>query len=114
MSEHFTNIKVFKARPGAPASVKGNGTVVVGGVMEVNFTIFQGKNGLYVSLPAKKGNKEDPETGKVPWYPEVKIPDDEVRETFQQEVLAAFEQLTSSAPKRERTKTGGGGSNLPF
>jgi hypothetical protein len=81
MSSVFSNIKVFPMKKKHP-TILANGSVVVGGVVEVRFTVMKGTKGVFASLPARKGTKPD-DTGKIPWYPEVKILSDELNKEFQ-------------------------------
>lgn len=96
MSETFTNIKVFKSK--FDGKVKGNGSVVIGGMVEVKFTIVEGTNGLFVALPTRP--YQDKKTGTTKYANEIAIPNRELYQEFQNVILEAFNK---DAPKRERT-----------
>ena len=87
----------------------GNGSVVIGGLVNVRFTIVKGAKGVFASLPSRKGNKPD-ETGKIPYYPEVSIVDKGMYEEFQQIVKKEFAKLLG-AKSNGGGKTGNGKQN---
>jgi len=89
MSDVFTNLKVFPLKD--KGNLKGHGTVTIGGHVEVRFTVLEGKNGIFAGLPGRKGTKPG-EDGKIPWYADVKIPDEELRNEFQKLVRAEFKK----------------------
>jgi DNA-binding cell septation regulator SpoVG len=91
MSDVFTNVKLFPLKTPA-GNLLANGSVLVSGTVEVKFTIMKGSKGLFASLPARKGNKPD-ENGRVPWYPEVKIPSEELYQEFQTVVKSEYTKL---------------------
>jgi DNA-binding cell septation regulator SpoVG len=97
--EQFTNLKVFKNKTDHP-TVKGNGSVIVGGVVEVKFTILSGSKGLFVALPSRTYKDRDGNTKRAN---DVSIPDKATYTSFQKMVIEAFEKGSSSAPKRERS-----------
>lgn len=93
MSNIFSSVKVFPMKTKHP-TILANGSVVVGGVMEVRFTVMKGTKGVFASLPARKGTKPD-DNGKIPWYPEVKILSDELHKEFQDLVRDALKKQLS-------------------
>lgn len=92
MSDVFSNMKIFPNKSSHPV-IKGNGTVTVSGVVEVKFTVMNGSNGIFASLPARKGNKPD-ENGKIPWYPDVKIPNEDLYHEFQNLVKSEWASVS--------------------
>lgn len=109
MSNVFSNIKVFPMKTKHP-TILANGSVVVGGVVEVRFTVMKGTKGVFASLPARKGTKPD-DTGKIPWYPEVKILSDELHKEFQDLVRAELKNRlgggTGTTQVTKNAKTSG-------
>lgn len=89
MSDVFSQMKVFPLKKAHP-TILGNGSVLVAGVVEVKFTIMKGPKGPFASLPARKGDQKDPETGKDKYYPDVRILDGELYKEFQKLALDAF------------------------
>ncbi len=66
------NLKAF-------ADVKVGGNLIIRG-----FTVVQGKNGIFVSVPRKAGKD-----GK--WYDQLEFTDEQVKREFQEKVLEAYE-----------------------
>lgn len=96
MSEKFQNINIFPLKKEHP-SIKANGSVLVSGIVQVNFAIRHGSNGLFASLPGHFSNQTD-ENGKKKWYSDVYLPDEAVRAEFQKAMVAAYQQKVNQAP----------------
>ncbi|MBL7665118.1 MAG: septation protein SpoVG family protein [Bacteriovoracaceae bacterium] len=60
------------------------GKIVLDNIIEVDVSIMNGKNGLFVSYPSKKGKDER-------WYPQFKIIDRTVSDEIQAQVIAHYE-----------------------
>lgn len=90
-TELFTNIKLFPLKKEHP-SILANGSVLVKGTVQVNFTVKKGKNGVFASLPGHMG-KAKAEDGTVTdkWYNDVFLPDENVRIEFQKFVISAYD-----------------------
>jgi hypothetical protein len=91
--ETFSNMKIFLLKTKHDVIV-ANGTVLVGGTVEVKFTMMKGPNGLFASLPGRKDPKGavNPETGKPVYYSDVKIPN--------KEDYAGFQKMAQDATKK--------------
>lgn len=74
----------------AQGNILGRGSFVVGGIVKVQYTLFQGKNGPFVMLPAEKdkNDKKDPKTGRVIYYPHASFITADAREDINNQVLA--------------------------
>lgn len=101
----FSNMKVIPLKTKHDVII-ANGTVLVGGTVEVRFTMMKGPRGLFAALPSRKDPKGvvDPKTGKPVYYSDVKIPDKEDYIGFQRMALEATKKalgvgITSSEPK---------------
>lgn len=86
-------------------------SLIIDDTVEVkNFRIVDGRNGLFVSDPQTKSNKQD-ENGKDIWYPDVKFLGDKVDDystAFQKEVyeamLNAYRQKTAGSTRNAATE----------
>lgn len=96
MSNVFTDCQVFVLSKPA-GTLLGNGSVTVGGLVNLRFTIIKGEKGVFASLPAHKGNKPDA-NGKIPWYPDIKILNEDLYNEFQALVKKEFAKKLSSKP----------------
>jgi hypothetical protein len=112
MSDVFSDIKVFPNKSNHPV-VKGNGSVLIGGLVEVRFTIMQGKNGIFASLPAEKGSKPD-DTGKIPYYPRVRIPNKDLYGEFQTLVCNEFRKAMGQGDNSGAGEGDQSSDGLPF
>jgi DNA-binding cell septation regulator SpoVG len=83
----ISDIKIWKAKHD---KVAANGQVVLGGKLRVKFTVFRGQKGLFVGFPGKYGDKVNPETGKKPFYPDVKVVDEEFGKELTSTLLKAY------------------------
>ncbi len=88
-TELFSDIKTTKLTL-ENSKMKGRGSVVVSGVVKINFTIVEGSTGLFVSLPREKGAKKDDE-GKDQYFPLVSMTDRDLSDQLNKAVLAVFE-----------------------
>ena len=94
MSDVFTQLKLFPLKQPIKNLV-GNGEVLVQGTVLVKFTVLRGAKGIFASLPSQAGKKVD-ENGKIPYYPQVKIPNDDLYQEFQKMVRDEFNRLSTS------------------
>lgn len=97
----FTKITVTPFKGNSESKLLARGVVTVGGVVDVHFTMMKGPKGPFAALPSEKSNKTDEKTGKVIYYPQVKITDDEVYGEFQKLALAELKKAmgTGATPK---------------
>ena len=93
MSENITNIKIYPITSTKAKNLKANGSCVVKGAVQVNFTIIEGSKGLFASLPRRSYEKN----GETKWVDEVRFPDKELYTEFQATVLAAFADFGKSS-----------------
>jgi len=112
MSELFTDIKVTKLNLDN-SKMKGRGEVTVAGTLKVRFTIVEGSNGLFVSLPREKGSKPG-EDGKDQYFPQVSFLSRDTQDELNKQVLAAFEGGGDSAKKAPATQYKAKGKSVPF
>lgn len=108
----FTNFKIWPAKD-TKGAIRARGRVTVSDAVNINFSIMQGQNGLFVSLPSHKGKDKD---GKDKWYPDVFIEDKAVFQDLTTKAVAAYEAAGSSlnqgeAPGPTSQDTG---DNIPF
>lgn len=110
----FSNIKVFKNKTDNK-TFKGNGTVLLGDVVEVNFSILEGSKGLFVKLPQR--SYKDTE-GTTKYVSEVKIPDEDTYKALTKAILGEFKKVVegkgSTASKSSETKPEQESDGLPF
>lgn len=110
MSDVFTEMKIFPLKQPI-RNLVGNGEVLVSGTVLVKFTVLRGSKGIFASLPSQAGKKPD-DDGKIPYYPQVKIPNDDLYNEFQNLVKATFEKLTGGQARAGEEPQGGDG--VPF
>lgn len=84
----FSDLKVWPLKKNHP-TVKANGSFVYDGAFRVKFTLFSGKEGLYVGYPGETSEKLDKD-GKKPFYPHVTCLKDEVRKELQEVVVKEY------------------------
>ena len=56
-NELFSDIRIFPLK-NSTGNLKANGKVVIAKTVEVSFKIMNGKNGIFISLPAQKVEKD--------------------------------------------------------
>ena len=76
-------------------SLKANGECIANGTVWFRFTVIQGKNGIFASLPQRKGTKPG-DDGNIPYYPEMRIPDESLYQEFQQAVRQEYQKVVTS------------------
>lgn len=83
----------------AKGNILGRGSFVVGGVLKVQYTLFNGKNGPFVMLPSEKdrNGKTDPKTGKPVYYPHASFINAEGREEINRLVVAQHENASGGS-----------------
>lgn len=115
MSDLITNIKVFPLKKDHPV-ILANGSALIAGTVQVNFTVKKGKHGIFASLPGHIG-KAKGENGSTTdkWYSDVYLPDEDVRTKFQQAVVGAFKATTGGqAAAGEESQDTPVNDGLPF
>ena len=107
MSDIFSNIEItpLKSQMG---KMLAHGKLLVSGVIEVKFTVIEGTKGVFANLPSKKGKKND-ENGKAIWYSDVKFPNKDVYDEFQQLIKSEYGKTVgqSSAGEENQAKDDG-------
>lgn len=86
-----------------PGTVKAYGKVLIGGLVEVNFTVMEGKNGIFAALPGHRGNQPGKD-GKKPWFSDVKIPNEDLYKQFQEVIKAQYFAQTGQANAGEESQ----------
>lgn len=116
MSNVFANMEIYPLSKPAGTLV-ANGSVEIGGLVKVRFTVIKGEKGVFASLPARKGNKPD-SNGKIPWYPDIKILNEDLYTEFQTMVKKEFAKRLGAGKAAPKAKTGEEnqtyGSDEPF
>lgn len=107
----ISDVEVYPLKKEHP-KVRANGSFIYGGVVKVRYTLMNGSNGLFVSLPGRKGKDAE---GKDKWYSDVYVLDETVRKELQTTVINKFNEETGN----ELNQGDGEGptnqdSNIPF
>jgi DNA-binding cell septation regulator SpoVG len=95
MSESvFSNIRIWPVTSEKAGSLLANGKVVVAGTIQVNFTIMKGPKGPFAAFPSQMVEKD----GEKKYYPHMNLLDDTTKSTFQEEVMAAYNEVIAAGP----------------
>lgn len=89
MSREFTDLLVYRTKRKERAStLVGYGSVVMGNIVEVKFTIRVKKTdkSLMVNWPAHKAMNDK-------WYNDVKVCNKELKDTLEKTIIDTFQQL---------------------
>ena len=89
----LTNIKIFPTK--GDGNTKAFGRFTIAECVNISFSVVDGKNGLFVSLPSHKG--KDTETGEDKWYSDVFVEDKDVLADLQKQCLTAYNEKTGGA-----------------
>lgn len=81
----------FDLRKSTVGSSVAYGRIVIEGVFEVEVSIMNGKNGLFVSWPSKRGKDSR-------WYPQFKVLDKDLNEKINDQVIYFYEQNIKGLP----------------
>jgi hypothetical protein len=112
MSNVFSNMDITPlAKP--MGTLIANGSVDMGNMVKIRFTVIKGPKGVFASLPARKGTKPDAQ-GKIPWYPEVKIINDELYNEFQSLVKKELAKKLSEGKSGNSKKAGEEKQSSPY
>jgi len=87
MKSPFTNIEI--TRHINKGSLLAAGKMLVAGTAEVHFTIVNGKNGTFVSLPSKPFQDTE---GNTKYQNLVKIPDEATYKMMQKDVIKVYSE----------------------
>ena len=109
MKSIFSNVKCFKVNK-ETKTMRGWGSVVIGDIVEVNFTVKEGKNGLFVSLPS---HSFDDSEGNKKYANDVKLNKENYAE-LQKVVLAAFEKAGTFKREEKPVPAADESDGLPF
>ena len=80
-----TNIKIFPTK--GDGNTKAFGRFTVAECINISFSVVNGKNGLFVSLPSHKGKDAE---GNDKWYNDVFVEDKAILADLQTKCLAAY------------------------
>lgn len=86
-------ITEVRLNPSGHETVKANGTFTIGGSIAVRFTIINGRNGLFVSLPRQESKKE-----KGKWFDDVFPINKDARTELNNILLAEYEKALKQGP----------------
>jgi DNA-binding cell septation regulator SpoVG len=112
MSNIFSDVKIFPIQ--GNAKILARGEVVVHKTVKVKFTVLNGSNGRFVSLPSEKGAKPD-ENGKDKYWPLVSMVNRELQDELNKVVLAALDgNKEESAPAGKPASKKPVGDGIPF
>lgn len=89
----ISNVKIWPNKTNHK-TIKARGSFTVSEAFSINFTLFAGKDGLFVGLPGRKSDKLD-ENGKAKYYHDVYCLSDDARKELQDKVVAAYKNETS-------------------
>lgn len=81
MSNVFSNLEINPLNKPLGTLI-ANGSVDINNVVKIRFSVIKGPKGVFASLPAIKGKKQDAQ-GKDVWYPQVKILSDDLYNELQ-------------------------------
>lgn len=95
-NEVFSNIKVTPLKKVA-GSIRANGSVTIAGVVDVNFTISDGSNGLWVKLPQHSYKAKDKDSGQevTRYVRDVKIQDEALRQELSALAISEYNRVSS-------------------
>lgn len=117
MSDTFSDIKVFKAKP--EDRYVATGSVTVAGLVTLGFKVIKGQKGNFVSFPAEKSTKLK-DDGTPQWFSQVRFLNRELSDELNELVLAKMNETPSEAKSKvskamgsSQTKDTDGGF-LPF
>lgn len=108
MSSVFSNMTITPIN-NTKGSIRGNGKVTIGGAVEVRFTVFNGKNGVWAKLPVQADKVKKDDKGYPVEYPQVKIPEKEVYQEFQKMVADEYAKTAGTAAPDQGQPTAGQG-----
>lgn len=121
----FSEITLFPVGKESKVVI-ARGSVVVANTIKVKFTVMNGSNGRFVSLPAEKSDKVD-ENGKTRYFPNVSMVTRDLSDELNRLVLSKLdagefsdpaasrsESSSESAPSVSAAKSAGGKKALPF
>jgi DNA-binding cell septation regulator SpoVG len=93
------NVQVFPLANPTP-TMKARGSFEIDDRLKISFTIMQNRSTgeLFVGLPSRRGDKEDPQTGKKPWYRDVVTLTDEVRDELTKVVMTEYQNVMGDQP----------------
>lgn len=113
MSNIFSDVKIFPVQGNSVVLARGD--VVVHKTVKVKFTVMNGSNGRFVSLPSEKGAKPD-ENGKTKYFPLVSLVNRELQDELNKVVLAALDgnSTSDSAPAGKPAGKKPAGDGIPF
>jgi DNA-binding cell septation regulator SpoVG len=99
---------------GATGNILGRGSFVVGGSVKVQYTLFSGKNGPFVMLPAEKdrNGKTDPKTGRPVYYPHASFITADARQEINDLVMGKYNEAQGGVTTD--TSTSQVSDDLPF
>lgn len=103
----FTDVRIW---PTNHKTIKANGSVVVAGVVKVNFKVQEGSKGLWVTMPSHKSKDKE---GKEQWYNDVFLVEEDHRKALQELAISEYNKKVSnpeSAPAKKSSKSDG----VPF
>jgi hypothetical protein len=102
MSDIFSNFKMTAIKANEGSKLLASGSVTISHAIEVKFVMMMGPKGPFASLPAQQGKKPDKDTGKIEWYPQVKILEKDMYAEFQKLAREAYEICLKNGGKTEK------------
>ena len=106
MNDVISGIKVFKTKT-ANSTFVGRGEVTLAGVVLIKYSVVNGKNGLFVSLPSRSFKGADGDTK----YENQVIVGADLYKELQTAILKEFEKLDKI---EEKSSDKSESDNLPF
>lgn len=113
MDSVFTDWKIFPLKTKV-GNLLANGKVTISGTVQISFTLVEGNNGVFASLPSRKSEKIG-DNGKPIYYPDVKILDTDTYTEFQNQAKEEYENsLVGNTTTSTVTGTKATGKKPPF
>lgn len=107
----FSNIEIWPSKD-PKGTVKARGRVTVADAVNINISVMDSKNGLFVSLPSHKGKDKE---GKDKWYSDVFIEDKKLYSELNEKVLAAYKsKVGNNLSQGEAAGPDNQDNNIPF
>lgn len=109
-NQKFSEITFYPFEAKSDSKLLARGSVIIGELVKVNFSVLEGSKGKFVTLPSEKSNKTD-DAGKIKYFPLAIMATRELSDELNVAVLAEFDKRGSAKPA---TKSGSTSKSVPF
>ncbi len=86
-SKVFSDVKVYPVKSSGAGKLRANGSVMVANTVIVKFSVMDGKNGLFVSVPSQQYKDK---TGKTAYNRHYYFPNKELMDELQTLVIDQY------------------------